>query len=1142
MAGTSNVGGLVSGLDTATIIEQLITVSRKRIDAVVTNQTTYSDKQSSYQSLNTQLSSFQSKADILRDIDTFNVFKNVLTTDSPNFDASDLLSVSTTTDASPGTHTIEFASSSQLAQARQLSSQSYADYNTALGISGEFIINGKAISVDTTDSLEAIATTINNVNSGTDATGVTASIISASSTDNRLILTSDNAGEDKFSILDASAEATEDILQTLGFTTSSTTIKNTTSDGALSDELSNSNTAAGDLLGLTNAQSGTVTIAGSYSRTIDLSTDSLTTIASTIDSVTGVTATVESTKTDGVTTYYIDISGTTTFTDNNNVLEALGILEGINGSANEVHSGSVANTYDGTNAILTTTAFDGIFGVTVDTGDTITIQGKESDGTTITDVTFNIYSGGYKTINDLLTSIEGAFTSSVSAGIDSSGKITITDSTAGDSQLSLTLIANNEGSASNLDFGTIAATTEGYTMEATAGQDATVKIDGIAVTRSSNLIDDVISGVTIDLTRVEPGTTVNLAISRDTDSIKSSVNNFISEYNSIIEFINEQFTFDEDLESSGELAGESVLYTIKSMIQSTITSTNSLLSNGYSALSLIGITSDQKGILSLDSADFLSAINTDFNAVKRLFIAEGTTTDNEIAYINHTGDTVQGEYAVEINTVATQATVKGTSDLSSGIGAGNTETITITDTLTNRAATITLDGDDNADTLDNIVNAINSEFANEYTEKIVGDVQNTTDGASAYITSSDLLDDIFNSGLTTDDVIQIDGTTRSGVSISNSFTIDDITTTKVQDFLSFIEDSYSNEVSATIDSTGQLVLTDDTAGDSQLSITITEPGSLDFGTISTTGGVEGRYAMEITASASGNNLVITHNSYGSNYGFSITEANDYSGITDGAYTGVDVAGTINGEAATGSGQLLTGNTPGDGETTSIEDLTIRVTSTNETLVGSEANTTDGTTAITGTTLFSGINGAGVVDNDTITISGVQHDGTVVSSYAYTITAANQVENLLDDIETNFGLSAGSVTINSSGEIAINDTFTGSSQLSITLAANNQGGGNLDFGSITPGSKGNVKLTIGVAEELYNELDYFTDGIDGLVSVRIDGLQDTVDNLQDTINGMENRLVSEQLRLENQFVQLELSLSRLQTINAFLSRQLNALFT
>ena len=82
--------------------------------------------------------------------------------------------------------------------------------------------------------------------------------------------------------------------------------------------------------------------------------------------------------------------------------------------------------------------------------------------------------------------------------------------------------------------------------------------------------------------------------------------------------------------------------------------------------------------------------------------------------------------------------------------------------------------------------------------------------------------------------------------------------------------------------------------------------------------------------------------------------------------------------------------------------------------------------------------------------------------------------------------------------------------------------------------------MGVAEEIYRELNYFTDGIDGLTSVRIDGLQDTIDNLQDTINGMEKRLLTEQLRLENQFVRLELSLSRLQTINSFLSRQLNSL--
>jgi flagellar hook-associated protein 2 len=1039
MAGISSVSGLVSGLDTATIIEQLIAVSRKRIDVVASNQTTFDNKLTAYQSLNTQLSSFKSKADILRDADTFNVFKNVTTTDSVAFLASDLLSVSTTTDAAPGTHTIRFTSSSQLAQARKLSSQSYSDASTALGISGEFVINGKAISVTTTDSLNDIASSINNANSGTNATGVTASVLSISSTDNRLILTSGNTGKDEFSILDASTETTEDILQALGLTTAQAneTIKNTTSDGAESDKLSSSSTAVGNLLGLTSAQSGTVTI-GSYTRTIDLSTDSLSAIAGTINGMTNITATVESTTTDGVTTYYIDISGTTTFSDNNNVLETLGILEGVNGSEQEVHTASVANTQvsgAGGGPIVTGTQFDEIntggdsSNVTVD--DTITISGTDHDG--------NAVSGSYtisnlnNQISALLTQIEtvleqnggsNSFTASLSGG-----QIVVTDDQAGDSQMSVNIITNNEGGGT-LDFGTVTATTEGYDMQVTAGQDANVEIDGVAITQSSNLIDDVISGVTIDLTRAETdNTTVNLTISRDTDSIKSSVNNFITEYNSIIEFINQQFTYDEDTESSGELAGESVLYTIKSTIQSTITNTNSLLSGNYDALSLIGINSDTKGKLSLDSTDFLSAINTDFNAVKRLFTAEGTTTDSEITYISHTKDTVQGDYAVVINTVATQATVTGTSDLSSGIGAGNTETITITDTLTSRVATINLDGDTTTgDSLVNIVNTINSELAAEYTEILVGDNGQTAGGPA--ITSSTTFDAIDGETLMsqTDEIISISGTTRSGISVSNTFTISDKTTDTIQDFLSFIEDTYNNEVSATIDTSGTIVLTENTVGDSLLTISIDEPAGkgVDFGNVSTsnssaaTTGQDGRYAMEITASASGNNLAITHDTYGSNYGFTIAEINDYSGITDGTYAGVDVAGTINGEASTGSGQILTGDAPGDGETTSVERLSIKVTST------------------------------------------------------------------------------------------------------------------------TTGAKGNVKLTIGVAEEMYRELDFFTDQYDGLLTIRMDGLQDTIDDIQDTINDMEVRLVLEQLRLENQFVQLELSLSKLQSMSAFLSQQLSSL--
>ena len=1143
MPGTSAIGGLVSGLDTATLVEQLVGVSRRRVDIVVNNQTKQNDKLTAFQSLNTQLSDFQAKSKILKDSDTFNVFKTSTSTSSVAFEADDLVSVSATTDASPGTHTVSFTATSQLAQARQLSSQSYNSSTTALTLSGDIVINGKAISISSTDTLTDIASAINTANSGTNSTGVRASILSVSDTDNRMILTSDNTGIDKFTILDASSG---DILQSLGLANSSTTIKNTTSDGAKSDEFSSSTTAVGSLLSQSNAQSSSSIQIDGNNVTINLSSDSLSDIATTLSAINGVSASVVSTTTGGVTTYQLDISGTTTFTDDKNILEALGILEGSQSSVSEVHT-ATADNYNLSNTVTTSaTTFDDIYtglsgsvantasaspitGATlfsaidvtgsITNGDTISISGNQQDGTavasydyTITttnsvqDILTNIeanfgltagsvvidssgkiqinddYSGdsqlsvtmaennqggadldfgafsaadnivnsdtitltGTKhdgtpasgtytitdrttdTIDGLLTQIESTFgLGANSATIDANGQIVITDNTAGDSQLGIEIITNNEGGGT-LDFGTVSVTTQGYNMEVTEGQNAKVNIDGVAVSRSSNTIDDVISGVTLDISKVESGSTVNFTISRDTDSIKSSVNDFTTAYNSIIEFINQEFAFNEDSNKSGILAGESTLSTIKSLIQSKISDSISLLPADSNALSLIGITSDKDGKLTVKDSTFLSKISSDFNAVKRMFVAEGTTTNNEINFVRHTKETIAGNYAVVINTVAAQATKTG-NVLTNGIGASNTDILTITDTASSRVATISLDGDagKNGSSIDNIVNAINSELDTERIQTIVGSVANTASAVA--ITGTTIFSAIDGTSLVNDDRIDFSGTTRSGISVGGSYTISDVSTDTVQTLLSAIEKAYDNDVSATINGSGKIVLTDNASGDSSLAITIAEPAGrgLDFGTVlsTNTDGITGRYAMEITASKDGSDkLVLTHNNYGRVLGFTTTEANSLLGTT-GTYTGVDVAGTINGQAATGTGKLLVGDAPPDSlSTTSVEDLAIEVTST------------------------------------------------------------------------------------------------------------------------TTGAKGNVKLTMGIGELMYNNLDSIMDQFDGLLTIRMEGLEDTIDDMQKTVVSMEMRLAMETLRLNNQFVALELNLSKLQSVSAFMARQLGSLST
>ena len=1159
MPGTSAIGGLVSGLDTSNLIEQLVGVSRKRVDLVVTNQTKQSDKLAAFQGLNTQLTAFLAKADVLRESDTFDVFKTSTSTTSTTFTADELVTVSATEEASPGTHTVTYTAGSQLAQARQLSSASFSSKSTGLNLTGEFLINGQTISIVTSDSLADIASTINTANSGTDATGVTASLISVSDTDNRMILTSDSTGKDQFVILDASISTGGDanILQTLGYTDGTTTIKNPTSDGAKSEAFSSSTSAIGSLLGLSSPQnSSTVQINGN-NITIDLATDSLTDIATTISAVDGVTASVVSTTTEGVTTYQLDISGTINFTDSNNILEAVGVLEGGQSTVAEVHTAS-ADNYNLSNAVIdSTTKFNNIytglissaantltaggnivagstFGAINTTGgpgnditnlDTISISGTKQDGTAVGAYNFTITDKATTTVQDLLTNIEtnfdlttgsvvidsagkiqindnysgdsqlsiafvesaglldfgtyaadnnvangdkifltgtdsagsavtGTFTitdtnvdtidglltqietvfglGASSATVDSNGQIIITDDSAGDSQLSVTIQTDNAGGGT-LDFGTVDITTEGYGMESTAGQDVKVVIDGVAVTRSSNSIDDVISGVTLDIARVDTSdfSTVNITISRDTDSIKGKVNEFTDSYNEIMENINQHFAYNEETKKAGVLSGESTLRTIKSIIQNTISNAIPLLPADSNSLPLIGITSDKYGKLSVKDSTFLTKINSDFNAVKRLFVAEGTTTNSEITYVSHTKNTVGGEFAVTINTVASQATETGTQVLTNGIGAGLTDTLTITDTSSGRVATISLDGDaESGNSIDNIVNTINSELGTDRTQVLAGLNAQTQITGGAPITATTKFNEIDTTGgpgtdLSNNDIIYYSGTTRSGLSISDSYTISNVSTDTVQNFLSAIENAYDNQVKATINSSGKIVVTDSTIGDSQLSISITEPGGLDFGTVLETnvadGGVNGRFAMEITASKDGSDkLVLTHDSYGSAFGFTTTEASALLG-TVGTYTGVDVVGSINGEAATGTGQTLVGDAPPDiSSSTSIEGLTIEVTST------------------------------------------------------------------------------------------------------------------------TTGSKGNVRLTMGVGEMMYNNVDSVTDQFDGLLTIRMDGLQDTIDDMQDSVVAMEKRLAMETLRLNKTFVALELNLSKLQSVSSFMAQQLGQL--
>jgi flagellar hook-associated protein 2 len=776
-AGTSYITGLASGIDWTSMVDELIAVDQQSVTNVQNLQSADQSKLQAWQSFNTQLLALKTAVDAMEDPSDFSTFTTNMSTISGTSNASDLLSASTGATASPGNYTVQV---DNLAQAEQLASNPFASSSTALGSSyaGDILINGKVITVSDKDTLADVAASINQADTGASPSGVTAAVVNFGTDNNRLILTSGATGAAGISLLNGSSA---NLVQQFGWKDDETPIiKNPITNGAQSDLFSSPSTAVSSLLSLTNPQSGTVYI-NNQPITIDLggpNAMSLTDIENAINTanITGVTASVVPQTENGSTYYGLQIvqsSGTPTFTDADNILNTLGILDHTSNSSTGVVSEN-SMTSNGS-YITASTLLDDIDGYSPSQNDTITLEGNGTAVGQAVNTTFAIKST--TTVQDILNQIDASY-GNVLAYVTSDGKIQVDDLSG---NASSNLIVNLSSSSPTLDFGD--GNFGAASAELVAGQDASVEVDGVPVTSSSNTLDDVIPGVTLNLLKADSSTTVNLNVTEDTSAIMTLINNFVTAYNAVASTISTQDSYNTTTNATGGvLFGDNTLLNVSSDLTSALLKPVSGVNSNFSTLAQVGITVDETGQMSVDDTTLQGYLQTNFNDVMSLFAGQGTTSSNSLSYVADTQDTQPGSYTVDITQAATQS--EATSD--NPVDATLTSDDTLTITQGNNTATIDLK---KSMSMNDILNAINTELST--------------------------------------------------------------------------------------DSSGQ------------------------------TGG---HYAIGITASQNGQNLVLTSTGYGSGSSFTITDSTgELWNTTPQKFTGNDVAGTIGGEAATGSGQVLTGN-------------------------------------------------------------------------------------------------------------------------------------------------------------------------------------------------------------------------------------------
>jgi flagellar hook-associated protein 2 len=180
----------------------------------------------------------------------------------------------------------------------------------------------------------------------------------------------------------------------------------------------------------------------------------------------------------------------------------------------------------------------------------------------------------------------------------------------------LALVSKTTGEVGDL---TVTGNTSGLNFhKSVAGQNASLTIDGVPISSTSNTVTGAISGVTLNLSGSAPNTAVQLSVAPDTTGATQAVNNFISAYNTVIRAITAQFTVNSSTGSAGSLASNSSLRALQANLLSDVTYAMTG-NNGYASLVSLGINMANDGTLSVDQTTFSGVLSSHYSDFQNFF-------------------------------------------------------------------------------------------------------------------------------------------------------------------------------------------------------------------------------------------------------------------------------------------------------------------------------------------------------------------------------------------------------------------------------------------------------------------------------------------------------------------------------------------
>jgi flagellar hook-associated protein 2 len=281
---------------------------------------------------------------------------------------------------------------------------------------------------------------------------------------------------------------------------------------------------------------------------------------------------------------------------------------------------------------------------------------KRTVGTVVIDSTNNSLQGIRDAINKAGIGVTATI---VSDGSDVPNHLVLTSDKGGASSSMKISVAGPNGDPADASVSALLAYDPAGTQalkQTTAALDTKLTVNGVAVTSATNTVDGAIQGVTLNVSKVGSST---LKVERDTDSVRSAVNGLVKAYNDLDKTIKSVSSYDATTKQAGLLLGDSAVRGIQTQVKGMLT--QNVAGSKIGNLMQLGIGFQKDGTLTVDSAKLDKAIANNFNDIAGLFASVGSATDSLVSYESSSTGTKPGNWALNIDSLATQGSLKAAS-------------------------------------------------------------------------------------------------------------------------------------------------------------------------------------------------------------------------------------------------------------------------------------------------------------------------------------------------------------------------------------------------------------------------------------------------------------------------------------------------